>query len=478
MMRGFPGSVNIRKYFFILFFNFAIGLFLYFPAFSIAKEPANPYIAMSGGLSSESQSAHEPLNEDSGPAEIFTLERTIESAIKANIRLKASREGTKASFFAKKNQRTYFFPTLNSTYQYKHNDEENRHQLFGVISPQDEYTFAVSFTQPIFVGFSLLNRFKIAELGLDVAKINEKLIRQEIIFEAKKAFFSLLKAQKLMTISKETVKQLEAHKDVANNFYEVGMTPLNDLLKAQVELANARQDYIVAQNNLDIAKSNFNTILRRPINSPVEIKDVLDYSPFEKEINYCLDVAEKNRLEIKIIDLEVEIAEKKLDIEQKDYYPSISLTGNYYRLGTEWDVNGGGGISDPEGWNITAVASWNFWEWGKTRYGVKEKLSRLSYIRYKRAEIHDNISLEVKQAYLKTKEAEKKIATVEKAIEQAKENFRINKERYKDQVATSTDVLDAQTLLSRTTTNYYNALYDYKIAKASLYRATGQEVLK
>ncbi len=478
MMRGFPGSVNIKKYFFLLFFIFAIGLFLYFPAFSIAKEPANSYIAISDGLSSESQSAHEPLNEDSGSAEILTLERTIESAIKANIRLKASKEGTKASFFAKKNQRTYFFPTLNSTYQYKYNDEENKHPLFGVINPQDEYTFAVSFTQPIFVGFSLLNRFKIAELGLDVAKINEKLIRQEIIFEAKKAFFSLLKAQKLLAISKETVKQLEAHKDVANNFYEVGMTPLNDLLKAQVELANKRQDYIVAQNNLDITKSNFNTILRRPINSPVEIKDVLDYSPFEKEINYCLDVAEKNRLEIKIIDLEVEIAEKKLDIEQKDYYPSISLTGNYYRLGNEWDVNGGEGISDPEGWNITAVASWNFWEWGKTRYGVKEKLSRLSYIRYKRAEIHDNISLEVKQTYLKTKEAEKKIATVEKAIEQAKENFRINKERYKEQVATSTDVLDAQTLLSRTTTNYYNALYDYKIAMASLYRATGQEVLK
>jgi outer membrane protein TolC len=189
-------------------------------------------------------------------------------------------------------------------------------------------------------------------------------------------------------------------------------------------------------------------------------------------------VAEKNRLEIKIIDLEVKITEKKLDIEQKDYYPSISLTGSYYRLGTEWDVNGGVDISNPDSWNIIAVASWNFWEWGKTRYGVKEKLSRLSQIRYKRDAIHDNISLEVKQAYLKTKEAEKKIATVEKAIEQAKENFRINKERYKEQVATSTDVLDAQTLLSRTTTNYYNALYDYKIAKASLYRATGQEVLK
>ena len=84
----------------------------------------------------------------------------------------------------------------------------------------------------------------------------------------------------------------------------------------------------------------------------------------------------------------------------------------------------------------------------------------------------------MKQAYLKTKESEKNIATVEKAIEQAKENFRINQERYREQAATSTDVLDAQTLLSRTMTNYYNALYDFKISKASLYLAMGQEALE
>ncbi len=63
---------------------------------------------------------------------------------------------------------------------------------------------------------------------------------------------------------------------------------------------------------------------------------------------------------------------------------------------------------------------------------------------------------------------------VKKAIEQARENFRISEERYKEQMDTSTDVLDAQTLLSRTMTNYYNALYDFKISKAYLYWAMGR----
>jgi outer membrane protein TolC len=62
-------------------------------------------------------------------------------------------------------------------------------------------------------------------------------------------------------------------------------------------------------------------------------------------------------------------------------------------------------------------------------------------------------------------------------IEQTK-NYRINREGYKEQVATQTDVLIAQTLLTRTMTNYYNALYAFKISKATLYRAMGQEVVE
>jgi outer membrane protein TolC len=90
-------------------------------------------------------------------------------------------------------------------------------------------------------------------------------------------------------------------------------------------------------------------------------------------------------------------------------------------------------------------------------------------------ETEENLSLEVKRAYLKTAETEKNVGTAEKSIEQARENLRINQERYKEQVATTTDVLDAQTLLARAMTNYYNALYDFKIAKASLLRAMGQD---
>jgi len=256
------------------------------------------------------------------------------------------------------------------------------------------------------------------------------------------------------------------------------MTPLNNLLQSQATLANARQTFIVAKNNLEIAKSQFNIVLRRRVNAPVEIQDILDYAPFIHDIDYCLSAARENRFEITVADLEVEIAGKEVQLARKDYYPSVNLTGRYTRIGDEYDVDGGESISDAVSWDIRATAQWDFWEWGRTTFGIREKLHRLSQAQYSRSQILDNIDLEVKTAYLRTKESEKNIITVEKAIEQAKENFRINQERFKEQVATTTDVLDAQTLLSDTLTNYFNALYDFKISKATLFRTMGQEVME
>ncbi len=440
-----------------LFFYLAIGCMILFP------------VASSGADS----------------AKALSLKETIDSALEANLGLKRSQEEVRAAQEVRKSRITEFLPTLSSSYDYLHRNKELTQELTGigpqpefVVRPDDEYTFVTSFTQPIFKGFSLISQYEIADLGLDAAEFNEKVVRQDVILDAKNAYYSILKAQKLLGVAEQRVTQIAAQKEVAENFYEVGMSPLNDLLEAQASLANARQDFIVAKNNLEIAKSQFNIVLRRRVNAPVEIQDILDYEPFVYDVEYCLSAARENRLEITVADLEVEIAQKEVKLARKDYYPSIDLTGRYTRIGDEYDVNGGEGISDSVSWDIQATAQWNFWEWGRTTFGIREKLHRLSQAQYRRSETQDNIDLEVKTAYLRTKESEKNIITVEKAIEQAKENFRINQERFKEQVATTTDVLDAQTLLSDTLTNYFNALYDFKISKATLYRTMGQEVME
>ena len=379
-----------------LLFSIGIGVMISYPAFTLAEETTGT----------------------------FNLIQTIEAALEVNLGLKQSREEVNAALATKKARTTYFLPTLSARYGYIRRDQPTRQALAGeggqstdvIINPEDEYNFVTSFSQPIFTGFGLINQYKIASLGLDVAEISEKLTRQDVILDAKNAYFSILKSQKLMAVAEDTVKQVTAQKEVAENMYQVGMSPLNDLLQSQVQLANDKQRFITAQNNLEISKSQFNTLLRRSVNAPVAIVDILDYTPFEHDINYCLTQADQNRLELQVADLEVQIAEKDYQLSKGNYFPSIDLTGNLSRRGTEWDVDGGEGIADKKFWDIRATATWDFWQWGRTRYGVKEKLSRRAQAKYRKENIFDNIELEVKQAFLKTNETEKNITTIASRI--------------------------------------------------------------
>ena len=411
-------------------------------------------------------------NQDSS----YTLERTIQEALSANTSMRISAEQTQAALYQKKSQKTYFYPSFSVNYIYTRKDKADQIAIPNVgeitLSPERAYDFSATITQPIFTGMAILNQYKIAELGLNQAKIQEAVTRQNIIFRAKWLYFNLLKTTKLSAVAEQSVTLLEAHRNVADNFYKVGMSPLNDLLKAEVELANARQELVAAQNNYDIAVSNLNIFLRRPVNASIEPKDISHYSGFDKDLESCLKSAGKNRLEMTVADLDIKLREKELALTQKDYYPSLNLKGTYSRNGDDWNVDGING-DDPDSWNIQAVATWTFFEWGKTYYGSSAKKHQIELSRLKKVQIQDQITFEVKQAYLKAKESKDNIATVEKAVAQAQESHRISEERYNEQMATSTDVLDAQTLLTQTRTKYYNALYDFELSKAALDRGMG-----
>jgi outer membrane protein TolC len=405
-------------------------------------------------------------------AVMYTLESSIQQALQESTAIHAAMEGVLAAKERKEGQFTEFLPKFSAGYSYTRRDGERRVGSL-VLSPQNIYEFSATVDQPIFKGFHLMTKYRVAGLELDISQFELEQTRQEIILQTKETYFGVLQAERLLRVAEDAVIRLSAHEKVARSFYEVGMTPKNDLLEAEVALANAKQELVVAENRLRVAYAQFNILLRRPIDTPVILEDLLTYKHVTQTWESAWEASKQNRTELKMADLQVAIAERNVQLARKDYTPDINLRGNYSKLGDNPNVQGGEGIIDPDSWHVMLSATWTFWEWGKTRHGVREKLSLLAQAKEKKEQAEDDIRLEVKKAYLKLRESEKNIFTVKKAIEQAQENLRMNEERYKAQVATSTDVLDARTLLSKTETNYYNALSDYNIAKAQLDRAMG-----
>jgi len=313
---------------------------------------------------------------------------------------------------------------------------------------------------------------EIASLGVDTAKIQKEAAIQDLVLNVKEAYFGILKAEKLENVAKQAVEQLKANLVVSQAFYDEGIIAKNDLLQTEVQMAQARQNLIKAKNGVEITKSLFNKLLRRGLNQRVKIKDILDYYPISLLLDQCIEKAGQNRPEIKEVSLNVMSAEKAIDLAKSSYYPSVTLVGNYQREADDILLGSGPG-EDPDNWTITLKGEWTFWEWRKKRHNVAAARAKLAKANYILNEIKDNIQLEVKEAYLSLREAEKNIQVAKKAVVQAEENFRMNEERYKQQVATSTDVLDALTLLTQARTNYFNALSEHNIAWARLERAMG-----
>ena len=99
-----------------------------------------------------------------------------------------------------------------------------------------------------------------------------------------------------MDTSRQSVEMLTAHRDSAENYFKVGMIPKNDLLHAEVELANGKQALVRAKNAVELAKSSFNTVLNRKIFASVEVVDILAYHPLNQSFEDCLNVAQQARL--------------------------------------------------------------------------------------------------------------------------------------------------------------------------------------
>ena len=422
-------------------------------------------------------------------SEELTLEESIKIALERSLSVQSADEEIKAKEFEELSSKADFYPKLSTSYSYSRLDNgtvnDAKYTTYPYnpltmshfpkeISPleAETYEFNISATQPLFTGWRLTILRDLASLGVNTAKIQKETVIQDLILNVKEAYFGILKTEKLKKVARQSVELLEAQLRVSQAFYDEGIIAKNDLLQTEVQMAQARQDMITATNRVEIAKSLFNTLLRRGLNQEVTVKDILDYTPVELTLDQCTERAELNRTEIKEVSLNIRSAEKNVDLTKSKYYPLVTLIGNYQREADDILLDSSP-REDPDIWTITLKGEWTFWEWRKKRHDVAAARANMAKANYLLMKVKDNIQLEVKETYLSLREAEKNIQVAKKAVVQAEENFRMNEERYKQQVATSTDVLDALTLLTQARTNYFNALSEHNTAWARLERAMG-----
>lgn len=331
----------------------------------------------------------------------------------------------------------------------------------------NQHSNTVSASMPIYTGGKLSGTIKQAKAGYLISEQGLQKAYNDMRTTVTNGYFDMLQADNMQKLGRESVERLADHLKNVEAQYEVGVVAKVDVLRSQVELANAKQSLIKAENAYQIAEANLNKIVGLPMDTQLKLDNILVYTPYENDMQYCLDYAAKHRPELEQAKQNVEAAKGALRVAISGHMPQIAASASQNWNDSNWpgDENGN--------WGVGVQVTMNIFDSGVTTSKIHGAEADLAKAHETYRDTVDAVNLDVRSNYLNLREAEKRIDTTKLAVSQAEEDYRIAQLRYMNGVGTNTDVLDAQVALTDAKTNYLQAMYDYNTCKTNLETAIG-----
>ena len=336
----------------------------------------------------------------------------------------------------------------------------------------NSHSNSITASIPIYTGGQLSGTIDQAKANYKSYALGETKAYIEMKKTATDGYFSLLQAGNMENLYQDSVNQLEEHLKNVQAQYDVGVVAKVDVLRSEVSLANAQQQLIQAANNYDVAEASLNKIIGTSLDTTLKLKDSLQYTPYENDMQYCLDYASMNRVDLEQGRLAVDAAKGAVKVAKSGFLPKVNASA-----GEAWGGNGSNWPGDDkENWTVGISASMNIFDSGVTLSKVHAAEEKLLQAEETYRDTVNSVELEVRSNYLGLREAEKRISTTQVAVAKAEEDFHIAQVRYMAGVGTNLDVIDAQVALTEARTNFVNALYDYNTSKIALETAMGVPV--
>ncbi len=340
----------------------------------------------------------------------------------------------------------------------------------------DNYNLKLTLQQPLFTGFRLSSLRSAAKSNYSAADMEYQSDLNNAALKIQSAFWNYYKAELIRNVLKDNLKQIKQHVDDTKNFLANGLATKNDILKLEVQYSNAELQKIEADNNVDIARSAFNQALGLPLESMTEI-ETENVQPEKSDFNLQELIAEarNNRHDLKALESRVEASSAGVRAAQSGWLPSVYLVGDYYyNKPNQRILPAVNQFKDT--WDVSVSLNWSIWNWGYTSSQTTIAEQTKVQAETSLSQLKDAVEIEVYQNFLTYGRAYEKVNVSKLGVDQAEENYRTIKEKYNTQVASSTDLIDAETALVQAKTNYSNSLVDYELAKIKLLKSVGRKI--
>lgn len=334
------------------------------------------------------------------------------------------------------------------------------------------YQATLSVNEPIFAGNQFRYAKESANLLIQAAKLDAEKDKDEIVYNIINAYINYYKIQQNQKIVAQNLEDVQQKLTEIKKFEEQGLATRNDVLRFELQRSNIELMQIELENNRKVVNYDLDILLGLPESTDVQVQDVI----YKLDMNNALDVylkqALQDRKEFGSLGYQDKLAEINVKKIKDEKLPTVGVGGSLYYINPAKElIPKSGSYLAP--FVIGINASWDIAGLFKNKNKVTEANLQKQEVAAQRDVLTDQVKMDVNRSYTKYQQALQRIKVLEDAVKQAAENERITESKFRNNLVTTTDRIDAQTLLYESRLNLELAKADATAAYYTLMKATG-----
>ena len=325
-----------------------------------------------------------------------------------------------------------------------------------------------SMAQPLTQLYQLHLAIRAQELSTDLAgqKYQEK--RQSLVADVKQAYYAVLQTESSVDAQQSLVKEYQETDRVSTQYLAQKSILKSQSLDVKLQLAQAQNQMITLQDDLEIQKEHLNDLLARDLDTPFSTQPVPPATPEETDLKQAREAALQQRPEIKEAQIHLDQAGYDRRLAKSQYYPAIGGAVRYFTpINTQ---------VLPQ--NILSAGfemTWDPFEWGARKDVVEQKDVVVQQSKYQLDQTRSQVLLDVDNTFRKLRESRSLLVIAQAQREAASEKLREVNNQFGQSAVLLRDVLKQEAAVANANHDYDASLLSFWNAKASFEKALGEE---
>jgi outer membrane protein TolC len=314
--------------------------------------------------------------------------------------------------------------------------------------------------QPIFTGFKVSANAQVKKIEKTISEINLKNAKNSVITSAVEDYYRVKLADKVIQIRKDLLGNIENHVANAQKLFDAGMISKANLLRAEVALAEANKDYQKALMDKELACILLDNTLGIKTEG-LELSTPMEMLEGAQPGGYYVSKAAENNSSLKLLDGKKQMLRQKHKAAVGSMLPNIAAVGEYQILQDKLTM------VEPE-WALGLTATFNVFGGGSDLSEIKAAKAEIAAVDAQIENIKNLIYTGVKKLLHQCETAKKDFEALEANKSLAEENLKLYRASFREGLATSLEVVDAELALTKIKIDQAKAVFDYNAAYAAL----------